>query len=154
VTSDERQQVVDREHLRLLALFHYVSAGVTLAFASMLIVMVGIMSIAFATMPGNPAAPCTDRSLNPSCPPGAAQPPLGFILAFFGFFALIAITFGVLEIISGRCMAKQKRRVLSLIVAIPGLLFIPYGTMLSIFTLLVLERPSIKALYQESANKA
>jgi TRAP-type C4-dicarboxylate transport system permease small subunit len=33
MSPDERQAVLDDEHLRLLALFHYISGGMTLAFS-------------------------------------------------------------------------------------------------------------------------
>jgi hypothetical protein len=35
---------------------------------------------------------------------------------------------------------------------IPRLIFLPYGLILSIFTLIVLERATVKALYQRSAT--
>ncbi|MEJ2544432.1 MAG: hypothetical protein P8Y99_10235, partial [Calditrichaceae bacterium] len=30
---DERQKIIDNEHLNLLSLFHYISGGITIAFA-------------------------------------------------------------------------------------------------------------------------
>lgn len=58
------------------------------------------------------------------------------------------MAYGILEIISGRCLSARKRRLFTLIVAIPRLLFLPYGLILSIFTLIVLERRTVKALYE------
>jgi len=65
-------------------------------------------------------------------------------------FLLLGLAYGVLEIVSGRFISQRRRRVFSLVVAVPRLLFIPYGIILSIFTLLVLERPSVRQLYRES----
>lgn len=78
-------------------------------------------------------------------------PPL-FIFAAFGVFLVLGIAYGVLEIISGRFISLRRRRIFTLVVAVPRLLLIPYGMILSIFTLLVLERPSVKQLYRESSS--
>jgi hypothetical protein len=84
--------------------------------------------------------------------PPHAQAPFIIMMVVFGLFFLLGVAYGVLEIVSGRFMALRRRRVFSLVVAIPGLLLIPYGTILSIFTLLVIERPSVKQLYRESST--
>jgi hypothetical protein len=41
-----------------------------------------------------------------------------------------------------------------LIVALPGLVFLPYGTMLSAFTFVVLERASVEKLYRDAQLRA
>jgi len=132
--DSEAQRIVDAEHLRLLALFHYISGAVTCAFSLFFGVWMIFMGAMFAYMPA------------PARPPG---PPL-FIFAAFGVFLLLGLAYGVLEIVSGRFISQRRRRVFSLVVAVPRLLFIPYGIILSIFTLLVLERPSVRQLYRES----
>ena len=50
-------------------------------------------------------------------------------------------------------IGRRRRRAFTLVVAIPRLIFIPYGTILSIFTLLVLERASVKQLYREASAR-
>jgi hypothetical protein len=71
-----------------------------------------------------------------------------FMMAFFGIMALMGVVYGVLQIVAGRCISQRRARVFTVIVAIPRLVFIPYGTMLSVFTLLVLERASVQQLYR------
>ena len=45
-------------------------------------------------------------------------------------------------------MLRQKRNMtFSFIMAIPNLFFVPYGTVLGTLTLIVLNRPSVKKLY-------
>jgi hypothetical protein len=148
VTPEERQSVVDEEHLRLLALFHYFSGGLTIAFAAMFGFALAMMSFAFS-MAAPPAAKCPPPD---ACGPGVPfEPPFGLFLALFGVVFALALSLGVLQIVSGRFLSSHKHRVFSLIVAIPGLLFIPHGTLLSVLTLLVLERPSVKRLYDREA---
>lgn len=63
-------------------------------------------------------------------------------------FAGLGVLLGVLDIIAGRCISLRRARVFTLIMAIPGVIFIPYGTLLSVFTLLVLDRGSVRKLYE------
>jgi hypothetical protein len=141
VTDPERQAVVDEEHLRLLAFFHYISGGITVAFSLFFGVWMLFMAAMFSFMPVPPAS-----AEHPAAPPMHGPPVVMFW--FFGFFLLLGLAYGVLEIVSGRWISRRTNRVLSLIVAIPRLLFLPYGLVLSILTLMVLERPSVKHLYR------
>jgi hypothetical protein len=151
LTSDDRQRVIDEEHLRLLALFHYISGGVTVAFASIFGFMLGMMSLMFAFLPTQTAARCASEG--PCANPQPMPEPLQHIfLVLFALLFILVLTFGILEIVSGRYIAKRKRRVFSLVVSVPRILAFPYGTMLSIFTLLVLDRKTVKELYREASG--
>lgn len=139
--DQEAQRIIDAEHLRLLALFHYISGALTSAFSLFFGVWMVFMAAMFAFMPPFPAGA------------GAPAPPQGpplLVFAAFGVFFVLGLAYGVLEIVSGRFISLRRRRVFTLVVAVPRLLLIPYGMILSIFTLLVLERPSVKQLYRES----
>lgn len=151
VNPDERQRVMDEEHLRLLALFHYISGGMTVACAAFFGFMAAMMTFVFSAMPPPAVQPCAEQ--DPCGAPAAAiEPfPATLFLVFFGTFATLMLALGVLEILSGRCIARRRRRVFSLVIAIPRLLAFPYGTLLSIFTLLVLDRSTVKALYAPPA---
>lgn len=130
----EEQAIVDREHLKLLTLFHYVSGGFTLAMGLLFGLWLAFMS-AMLAMIGEQAEEM------PEFFPGV-------LLAVFGVFLAMFIALGVLEILSGWFISKRRNRLFAIIVAIPNLLFIPYGTLLSLFTILVLERPSVKETFR------
>jgi hypothetical protein len=134
--ADLRERVLDEEHLRLLALFHYISGAMTLAFSLFFAVMTGFMMVMFSAMVEMPRGK------------GPPPPPVEFFWVF-AVFAGLGVLFGALEIIAGRCISLRRARVFTLIAALPGVVFIPYGTLLSVFTLLVLDRGSVKQLYQE-----
>jgi carbon starvation protein CstA len=74
------------------------------------------------------------------------------LLALFGLLFILVLIFGILEIVSGRYISKRKRRLFSIVVSVPRILAVLYGTMLSIFTLLVLERKTVKELYREASG--
>ena len=141
--DSDRQAVLDHEHLRLLALFHYISGGITVAFSLLFGVWLVVMAAMFFFLPAGP------HGGDPATPP-VHGPPAVLLLAL-GCVFFLGVAYGILEIVSGRLISRRKTRVLSLIVAIPRLVFLPYGLILSIFTLIILERPSVKLLYRRRA---
>jgi hypothetical protein len=57
------------------------------------------------------------------------------------------VTSGVLNVISGLCLRARKGRTFSLVVAGINCLYIPLGTLLGVFTIIVLLRDSVRELY-------
>ena len=166
------QWIKDREHLRLLSIGHYVVGGLAIFFSSIFIFHV-IFGAALLTNPrwlnptpvpvSTPAAPSNETATdeaNPSPTPVSVpsrrraahgdQPPafLGYMLVAVGSVAvLLGWTIGALLIYSGRCLARRTRRVFSMVVAGVSCLQVPLGTILGVFTLVVLQRPTVQALY-------
>ena len=74
---------------------------------------------------------------------------VGGIMAGFGAVVfLLASTFAILMIVAGRSLQKRKRYRLCMIVAGLSCLMIPVGTILGVFTLIVLQRPAIAAAFK------
>jgi hypothetical protein len=76
------------------------------------------------------------------------------MMAFFGLFAAVVVVFGVVQAVAGRCIAKRRARLFTLLVAIPRVIFIPWGSLLSIFTFVVLESASVQQIYRRAAAAA
>src|SRR4051812_40953640 len=57
---------------------------------------------------------------------------------------------GELILYSRICIKERKHRTFSLVMAVVNCLCIPFGTALGVFTLIILQRPSVKALYFDS----
>jgi hypothetical protein len=128
----------DKEHLRLLAIFHYVVAGLAALFSffPLLYTTVGAIFI-FAARHGTPK-------------PGEEPPPefIGWILAIVGsLLFLLGVAIAICILIAGRSLAKPTRYWFALVVACIECLFIPFGTILGVFTIVVLSRESVKALF-------
>jgi hypothetical protein len=128
----------DREHLRLLAIFHYVVAGLAALFSffPLLYTTVGAIFI-FAARHGTPK-------------PGEEPPPefIGWIFAIVGsLLFLLGVAIAICILIAGRSLAKRTRYWFALVVACIECLFIPFGTILGVFTIVVLSRESVKALF-------
>jgi hypothetical protein len=129
----------DEEHLRLLSVFHYVCAGLMALFACFPIIhlILGLVMIF------NPQA------MGPS--PG--QPPawLGlFFVVFASVIILLGWTIAICLAYAGRCLAQRKHYIFCLVMAAIACLFMPFGTILGIFTIIVLMRPDVKALFDSA----
>jgi len=77
-------------------------------------------------------------------------PPDGVLKVFAVVVGMIIVagwTFGGLTIYVGRCIKRRTRRMLTFVIACLNVMFIPFGTILGVFTLIVLSRPNVKRLY-------
>ncbi len=128
----------DAEHLRLLSIFHYVVGGMAALFACFPFIhlAIGIALVCGAFKPG----------------PGEQPPPafIGwFFIAFAGMFILIGWSIAVLILLAGRFLARRTRYMYCFVVAAIECLFMPFGTVLGVFTIIVLNRTSVRSLFQE-----
>jgi hypothetical protein len=131
----------DLEHLQLLGIFHYIVGGLMVLFSCFFIIhlVMGLVML-----------------LNPQAfdgPKGKSSPPPAFLAYLFiamgGGAVLTGWTVGALTIYSGRCLQKHRRRMFSQIIAGIACMFMPFGTLLGIFTILALQRDSVRRLYGE-----
>lgn len=128
----------DLQQLRLLSVFHYVLAGVTAVF-SLFPLLHLFMGLAIVT----------GHIPMESDAPGAPDPALfgWFFVAFAAFFILCGLTLAGFMAYAGRCIAQRRRHLLCLVVAGISCMFMPFGTVLGVFTLVVLLRPSVKVAF-------
>ncbi len=139
--EETRQSIIDEEHLKMLSLGYAVSAGVSAFYSlfGLLYVFMGIMmSTALSHLPETPANP-------------AQAPPPAFVGWIFGFiglaFFLIATAVTAARFRAAWCIKHRKSRVFCMVIAGIGCLEVPYGTVLGIFSFLVLGRASVVALF-------
>jgi hypothetical protein len=134
----------DAEHLRLLAIFHYVVAGFAFLFSFLPLLYAAMGSFfVYAARHGTHQ-------------PGQEPPPavVGWIFVGFGCaFFLLGLAIAICILFAGRALARRKHYGFALVVACVECLFLPFGTILGIFTLIVLSRPSAKALFFPAANE-
>src|SRR6266567_5728090 len=128
----------DKEHLRLLAIFHYIVAGLAALFSffPLLYTTIGAVFI-FAARHGTPK-------------PGEELPPefLGWLFIVIGsLLFLLGIAIAICILIAGRSLAKHRHYWFAFAIACVECLFIRFGTILGVFTIIVLLRESVKALF-------
>ncbi|HEX4793057.1 MAG TPA: hypothetical protein VH370_04655, partial [Humisphaera sp.] len=122
------------EHLRTLAIFHYVLAGMTFLVASLFIVYLVTGALTMAQLTAD------QRS---HLPQG-----FGAHLQWVGIAGIAAgWSLAALNAISAWMMQLRKARGLSLFVAALNLAWAPAGTCLGLVTMWVLSRESVRSLY-------
>jgi hypothetical protein len=133
----------DASHLNTLAICHFVYGGF-LAFLGLIgLVYVGVGVLVAANM-SVPSAHGTSPG-----PPAAAIG--GLIAVIGGAIMLFVWAKAAFVIYSGMCLKRRQKRVLSMVAACLCCIYFPLGTVLGAFTLVVLSRASVKALYERVA---
>jgi len=73
---------------------------------------------------------------------------MGYIFVIMSLaFMFAGWAFAILLIIAGRFLSKRKHYMFCLIMAAVGCIFMPFGTVLGVFTIIVLMQPSVKELF-------
>ncbi len=124
----------DEDVLDLLGVFHYVIGGLTILGASIFLVHLAI-GIAMATGQMD----------------GKTAPPELMGWAFAGFSALIVLagwTLAGFIISAGRNLRRRRKHGFCLVMAGVECIFMPFGTILGIFTLVTLMKEETKLLFK------
>jgi hypothetical protein len=131
----------DQEHLELLSIFHYIVGGIAALFSFFPFVYL-IIGTLFIVAPGRIQ--------------GSGSPPpefLGWIFIILGgCIMLVGLAFAVCVILAGRYITKRRHYIFCLVIASLNCLFMPFGTILGVFTIVILMRPSVKELFVPSKN--
>lgn len=120
----------DEQYLKLLSVFHYVVGGLAAFFACI---------------------PILHMSLGIAMLVGAIEDVPAFAGTLLVMIAMVAIlagwTLAICLIIAGRSLAKRRRYMFCLVMAAISCVFMPFGTVLGVFTIIVLMRPAVKELF-------
>jgi hypothetical protein len=125
----------DADHLRVLAICHFVLAALTALSAIPLLPGLAptglILQLLWRVLPREIPDEVIEQLVR---------------TIFWSAFLLTLLHASIVAYI-GWCLARRTHRLLSLIFSCGNLLMVPLGTVLGIFTLLVLLRPSVKKLF-------
>ena len=129
----------DIDQIKILAIFHYVVAGVAGLFACFPIfhLMIGISML-------------TGGFFSEGTPTDMPFPFPLFGLMFTLIPAAIILfgwAFAICLAISGYFLTKHQRWLFCMVMAGISCMFTPFGTVLGVFTIIVLMRPSVKELF-------
>ena len=129
--------MTSNEQLRLLSIFHYVVAGLAGLFSLLPLLYVGMG--AYFLLGTFPSA---GRDQGP--PPAF----MGWILMGLGsVMCLVGLAYVALMIVAGRSLARRRRYVLCLVAAAFSCMFMPFGTVLGVFTILVLVKAEVQQMF-------
>ncbi|MDB6003844.1 MAG: hypothetical protein JWR15_831 [Prosthecobacter sp.] len=135
----------DIDHLRTLAICHYVVSGLSLLGIAFLVLHYSILRMVFG---------------NPQIWQNAKQPPPfnpAELFHLFQWIYIIAAVFmvvgGLLTLISGRFIQRRVNRTFSIIIGGLNCMHFPFGIILGIFTILLLTKESVMQLYSDSRRQ-
>jgi len=126
----------DLEHLKWLSIGFYIYAGLTALFACIPIIHL-VIGIAMVTG---------------QMDEGTNGPPKAFGWFFVGiasFFILGGWATAIATFLAGRFIRQQKKYTFVFVMAVVSCMSAPFGTVLGVFTIIVLLRDSVKALFEE-----
>lgn len=122
----------DLEQLRLLSIFHYVVAGLAALFA-----LLPLFHLFFGI-----AMVAGWGELQQEGPMAVA---MGWLfIVFASLFILAGWAFAVCLLLAGRYLAQRRRYTFCLVMAALACMFMPFGTVLGVFTIIVLVRDSVR----------
>ena len=126
----------DSKNLNLLGTFHYVLSGITALFACLPIihVIIGILMLTGRLAPDS----------------GGADPPrlVGMIFLVVGaLFVIMGWGLAVCMFIAGRRLKQRRNRLFCMVIGGIECAFMPLGTVLGVFTLIVLSKDSVKGIF-------
>ena len=130
----------DLNHLNLLALFHYILGGITAFFACIpfLHVFMGLAIVSGKFF----------EDANGSAPPSF----FGWLFVIMGsVFIFLGWSLAVFMFITGKKLKRRKNRIFCMVVAGVECMFMPFGTILGVLTLIALSKDSIKEIFEEQS---
>ena len=132
----------DAKQLDLLAVFHYVVGGI-MAFFSCMPFMHVFMGLAMVS--GK-----FFENADGSAPPDAA---FGWIFVIMGsMFILFGWAISICIIVAGRKLKHRKSRMYCMVVAGIECMFMPFGTVLGVFTLIALNKESVQEIFAQAVG--
>jgi hypothetical protein len=129
----------DLHYLNLLSIFHYILGGMKFlfGFVPLIYVVIGMIML-----------------LAPEKHGGSEEFPkvlFGGLMVFFGLgFTLVTWVMATMMIITGHKLSRHKSYMFCLVIACIECLSTPFGTILGVFTIILLSRPSVKELFHST----
>jgi len=142
MTDQERQELLDDEHLKLLRIAYFVAGGSDTLFGLFPLLYVAMgLALIFGSFPssGRPNEP--------------GLPFVGAILVLFG--SAVSLFFGIgagLKFAAARAIGARRSRTLCFVAGAVSCMSMPWGTVLGVLTFIVLGRTSVREKFKPGAG--
>ena len=133
----------DLQHLKLLSIFHYVVAGLTALMGCLPLIHLALgVALLTGRLPTQPHDPVSADFM-------------GWMFIGIAGVAIVAMwSFAVILLFAGRCLQERRRHTFCIVVAGLECMMMPFGTVLGVFTIVVLLRPSVRQLFSDEGAEA
>jgi hypothetical protein len=130
----------DLQHLKLLSIFHYIVAGMMGLIGCFPIIhlVLGIALLSGA-IPNKGNSPVPDSAIG------------GIFVAFASAMIVTFWSLAVCLLLAASYLREHRRYMFCLVTAAVACMFMPFGTVLGVFTIVVLMRPTVKQLFTEGS---
>jgi len=124
----------DEEHLRILSILYYVLGGLGIlgGLFPLIYVAIGVAVVA-GGMGGGPGAPPAAMGF--------------FFIVIGGAISLLILALAGCTFYTGYCLAQHKNYMFCFVIACLTCMHMPLGTILGVFTIVVLVRPGVKEMF-------
>lgn len=131
----------DEEHLRILSILYYVFGGLG--------VFSGLIPLVYV------ALGVVLLSVRPTGPAGSGPPPeIGWLMIGFGSgLSLVLLALAGCALFTGYNLSRKKRYLFCFVDACLSCIQMPLGTILGVFTIVVLARPEVKELFDNPSTE-
>jgi hypothetical protein len=134
----------DEEHLRILSILYYVFGGLG-AFGGLFPLIYVALGVAFVSGAMGPAGRGGQ---------GGPPPELGWIfIVFGGVISLLVWSMAACALFAAYNLSKKRRYLFCFVIACLSCASVPLGTILGVFTIVVLARPGVKELFDNSPTE-
>jgi len=127
---------INEEHLKIISIFNYVVGGLAAVIYSIPLIhmMIGIAMMTISgSVKGNEGVPLAI---------------LGMFFAVIGaIIVLIGWSFAVLIILTGVFIHNRRHYTFCLVMSGIECMFFPFGTLLGVFSIILLAKPEVRALF-------
>lgn len=142
-----------KEHIRLLSIFHYVVGGM-MALVSFFPVIHLVMGLAMLMgfIPGDIPEPDKDTvnsDINPELPLRIMG---GIFTGVAAIVILTGLTISFFVIRAGKKLSRYESRTFCIVMAAILCAFAPFGTVLGIFSIIVLTKPEAQELFGDTPS--
>ncbi len=127
-----------REHVRLLAVFHYI-------FTALALLGIGFLFFHYKMMSTLMSPEFMRTQPNP--------PPQGFLDVFVWFYVVMGtflLVGGILNLLAAHFLRTTRHRMFCMVIGGLNCLQVPFGTVLGVFTLVVLTQDAARLLFDGS----
>jgi hypothetical protein len=164
LSEDAEAGIIARERLRILTIGFYVRGGTMAAFGCFFLIYVAMFTgfsfipeLAWNQPPAATASPIP--FVSPTTTPHSANqgaPPVILFRIMAGVFAAVTLvvwTIGGLTAYAGRCIQKRRKKLLIYLMAALNCIFVPYGTLLGVFTFIILGSPAAAREFEPTTSE-
>ncbi len=133
------------QYLKVLSVFHYVVGGIAGLFACFPIfhLLLGLSMLVMSLVPGTELSSDAPFSFLPFAVVGLMFVMIPTVIILLGW------AFAASEVIAGVYLNKRRRYMFCLVMAGVECMFMPFGTVLGVFTIITLLQPTVKEMFQE-----